>query len=319
VDEYPSVKKWVEWKGVEKIRSTYGTSILKKLTPEERVHGRFLPFGTATGRFSSSGPNLQNIPKNEDEDDGRKMRSLFWSGSDDRVLIKADYASIELYVAALVWKDPAMQSALREGINMHVRTAAGLYNKRPEDVTGGEKAVGKIVGFALLYGGSPNRILAEFKKRGIPIDRAGAEDIHRKFFETYTGFYRRREEGRKAYNDHKYRDAAAPIARTVIGRRRTFGDWYGPFLNHEIQGTAADGLKYAIARIYEDRSAFPEAHLVLTVHDELVLEAPESQKDEVAAWLEGHMVAGMLEALEMTADDVPSLPKVEIDTGREWS
>jgi DNA polymerase-1 len=316
VDEYPSVKKWVEWKGVEKIRSTYGTSILKKLTPEGRVHCRFLPFGTATGRFSSSGPNLQNIPKKGER--GKRMRGMFWSGSDDRVLIKSDYASIELWVAAVVWKDPAMQSALREGINMHVKTASALFNVKPEEVTKEQKATGKIVNFALLYGGSPNRLLREFKKEGIPIDEEGAQQLHAKFFATYTGFYRRREEGRKAYNDHKYRDAAAPIARTVIGRRRTFGDWYGPFLNHEIQGTATgDGIKFALARMHED--PMPDVYPVLTVHDEVVCEAPKDQQDAVAEWVEKHMVGGMLEAVEMTADEVPSLPMVEIDIGKEWS
>jgi DNA polymerase I len=316
--EDPSIKKWVEWKKVEKIRSTYGTSILKKLTPEGRLHARFLPFGTVTGRFSSSSPNLQNIPKRGDYSD--KIRSMFWSGSDDRVLIKADYASIELWVAAVVWEDPRMQHALQSGINMHVSTAAALFNVKPEEVTKEQKATGKIVNFALLYGGSPNRILQEFMKNNIPIDMRGAEEMHAKFFKSYTGFYRRREEGRKAWNDHVYRNGPAPEARTVIGRRRAIAEWYGPFLNHEIQGTATgDGIKYALARIYEDRAAFPDAHLVLTVHDEIVVEAPEDQQDEVAAWVEHHMVEGMLDALQKSRDDVPSLPIVEIDIGKEWS
>jgi DNA polymerase I len=299
--EDPRIRKWVEWKKVEKIRSTYGTSILKKLTPEGRLHARFQPFGTVTGRFSSSSPNLQNIPKRGDY--SGKIRSMFWSGSDDRVLIKADYASIELWVAAVVWEDPRMQHALQSGINMHVSTAAALFNIKPEEIQAGlerkdptaiqQKATGKIVNFALLYGGSPNRILQEFTKNDIPIDMRGAEEMHAKFFKSYTGFYRRREEGRKAWNDHVYRNGPAPEARTVIGRRRTFAEWYGPFLNHEIQGTATgDGIKYALARIYEDRAAFPEAHLVLTVHDEIVVEAPKDQKDAVAEWVEKHMVEG---------------------------
>src|SRR5215212_1477503 len=111
--EEESVAKWLEWKEVEKIRSTYGESLRKRLTPGERIHARFNPFGTATGRFSSSGPNLQNIPKRGQF--GKRMRGLFWSGSDERVLIKADYASIELWVAAVLWDDPHMQGALRQG------------------------------------------------------------------------------------------------------------------------------------------------------------------------------------------------------------
>jgi DNA polymerase-1 len=84
----PSVATWIEWKEAEKIRSTYGKSLLDKLTPEGRIHARLKAFGTATGRFSSSSPNLQNIPKRGDR--GKQMRGLFWSGSDDRGLIKAD-------------------------------------------------------------------------------------------------------------------------------------------------------------------------------------------------------------------------------------
>jgi DNA polymerase-1 len=133
LDEEPSVAKWVEWKEIEKIRSTYGKSIRDKLTPEGRVHARFKPFGTATGRFSSSTPNLQNIPKRGEL--GPRIRGLFWSGAEDRVLITADYASIELWVAAILWDDPHMQHALQQGVNMHVATAAALFNVKPGEVT----------------------------------------------------------------------------------------------------------------------------------------------------------------------------------------
>src|SRR5829696_6119389 len=128
VDEEPSVAKWVEWKRVEKLRSTYGKSLQKEIVAG-RIHARFNPFGAATGRFSSSGPNLQNNPKDE------RLRSLFWSGSEDRVLIKADYSGIELWVAAILWDDPHMQHALQQGVNMHVATAAALFNVKPGEVT----------------------------------------------------------------------------------------------------------------------------------------------------------------------------------------
>jgi DNA polymerase-1 len=125
-----SVSKWLEWKEVEKIRSTYGESLRKRLTPEGRIHARFNPFGTATGRFSSSSPNLQNIPKCGEF--GKRMRGLFWSGSDDRVLIKADYASIELWVAAVLWDDPHMQHALKQGVNVHVGLRPRRYCSTPQ-------------------------------------------------------------------------------------------------------------------------------------------------------------------------------------------
>jgi DNA polymerase I len=239
--EDPSVQKWLQWKEVKKIRSTYGESIRKALSPDGRLRARFWSFGTATGRFSSSSPNLQNIPKRGDL--GKRVRSLFWSGSDGRVLIKADYASIELWVAAVRWSDQAMRAALREGTNMHVATAAALFGVPVAEVTADQKATGKIVNFALLYGGSPKRILEEFTKNGIPIDEEGAEAMHRKFFDTYKGFARRKESGRATYNASESDDGYHE-ARTAIGRRRNFADRFGPLLNHEIQGTGADSLPY---------------------------------------------------------------------------
>ena len=131
VDEEPSVAKWGEWKEIEKIRSTYGKSNRDKLV-DGRVHPGFKPFGTAKGRFSSSNPNSQNIPKRGEL--GPRIRGLFWAGAEDRVLIKADYASIELWLAAVRWEDPYMQDTLQQGVNMHVATAAALFNVKAGEV-----------------------------------------------------------------------------------------------------------------------------------------------------------------------------------------
>jgi DNA polymerase-1 len=159
----PSVAKWIEWKEVEKIRSTYGTSILEELSEDGRLRARFNAFGTATGRFSSSKPNLQNIPKRGER--GELMRSLFWSGSDDRVLIKADYASIELWLAAVRWQDPYMQDALQQSVNMHVATAATLFGIEPEEVTKAQKAT------QARELRAPQRGLAEQDTRGAQEER----------------------------------------------------------------------------------------------------------------------------------------------------
>jgi DNA polymerase-1 len=108
LDEEPTIAKWIQWKKVEKMRSTYGESLAKKLV-NGRIHGRFKQFGTATGRFSSSDPNLQNIPKEA------AVRGMFWSGGEDRVLIKADYAGIELWLAAVLWREHRMMKLLADG------------------------------------------------------------------------------------------------------------------------------------------------------------------------------------------------------------
>jgi DNA polymerase-1 len=114
----PSVATWIEWKEAEKIRSTYGKSLLDKLTPEGRIHARFKAFGTATGRFSSSSPNLQNIPKQGDR--GKQMRGLFWSGSDDRGLTKGGLRLDRAVARGRALRDPYMQDALQQGVNLHV-------------------------------------------------------------------------------------------------------------------------------------------------------------------------------------------------------
>jgi DNA polymerase-1 len=132
LEEDSSIHKWMEWKRVEKLRSAYGKSLQKHIV-DGRIHARFNPFGAGTGRFSSSTPNLQNIPKRGEL--GPRLRGLFWAGAEDRVLIKADYASIELWVAAILWDDPHMQHALQQGVNMHVATAAALFNVKPGEVT----------------------------------------------------------------------------------------------------------------------------------------------------------------------------------------
>jgi DNA polymerase I len=166
VKEEPSVAKWLEWKRVEKLRSTYGLSLQRRVV-DGRIPARFNPFGTATGRFSSSGPNLQNIPKDE------RLRSLFWSGGDDRRLVKADYASIELWVAAVRWEDPYMQKALQQGVNMHVATAAAaLFNVKPGEALRQTSPlnVRRIGGVTMAENHVSTRLPTARKPRRHPVD-----------------------------------------------------------------------------------------------------------------------------------------------------
>jgi DNA polymerase-1 len=130
----PSVATWIEWKEAEKIRSTYGKSLLDKLTPEGRIHARFKAFGTATGRFSSSSPHLQNIPKRGDR--GKQMRGLFWSGSDDRVLTKGGLRLDRAVARGRALARPLHARRASAG-RQHARgaTAAALFNVKPGEVT----------------------------------------------------------------------------------------------------------------------------------------------------------------------------------------
>lgn len=311
VDEEPSVAKWIEWKRVEKLRSTYGKSLQAAIV-DGRIHAQFKPFGTDTGRFSSSGPNLQNIPKDE------RLRSLFWSGGDDKALVKADYSGIELWLAAVIWGENRMQRLLKEGLNLHTATAASIYGTPMEGIgkDSVERHVGKTTNFALLYGAGPKRLRTQLASEGVVIGEEEALEIFRKFLATYPAFRQRRLQMSTGFDRGTLKEA-----RTRIGRRRQKTDaitWYGPLMNHEIQGTGADGLKYAMARIHET-NPFPSLKLVCTVHDELVYECDKEVADEVAQWVSEQMTEGMIEAVRIPREQLPSLPFAETTIAREWS
>jgi DNA polymerase-1 len=306
--DHEDMSKWLEWKRVEKLRSTYGTS-LQKYIRNGRIHARFKPFGAATGRFSSSNPNLQNIPKDE------RLRSLFWSGSEDRVLVKADYAGIELWLAAVLWGEKNMQRVLAEGTNLHTYTASQIYRRPTEEIgkDSVERAVGKTANFALLYGAGANRMQTQLASEGVQVSQQEAQGIVEKFLDTYPAFRTRRRELAQGHASGKIRSTRTPIGR----RRADKVEWYGPLMNHEIQGTGADGMKYAIARMHED--PYPGAKLVCTVHDEVVVECDKEEADAVAEWVSGHMTEGMLEAVCIPWEELPCLPIAETTVARDWS
>jgi DNA polymerase-1 len=218
-DEEPLIGKWLHWKRVEKMRSTYGESLRKKIV-SGRIHARFKAFGTATGRFSSAGPNLQNIPKDT------AVRGMFWSGDEDRVLIKADYSGIELWLAAVLWREHRMMKLLAEGTNLHTATAAAIYGKPMREISKDsvERHVGKTANFALLYGAGPGRLRKQLASEGIQISDEEAYNIFRKFLDTYPVFNRRRKEMSWGFEDGTIKEA-----RTAIGRRRADSvEGYGP-------------------------------------------------------------------------------------------
>jgi DNA polymerase-1 len=242
-DEVPEVGKWLEWKRVEKLRSTYGKSLQSKIV-DGRIHARFNPFGAATGRFSSSDPNLQNIPKDP------RLRSVFWSGGDDKVRIKADYSGIELWLAAVLWDERRMKKLLAEGTNLHTATAASIYGIPREKISKDslERHVGKTANFALLYGAGPRRLRTQLASDGVELSEAEALEIFRKFLDTYPAFNRRRQVMSRGFDDGTIKEA-----RTAIGRRRADSvEWYGSLMNHEIQGTGAD-TRRAVAGLARSR------------------------------------------------------------------
>ena len=277
--------------------STYGNKWTENVHPVTgRVHANWKQIGASTGRMSCAKPNLQNLPR----DPG--YRACF-RPAEGSVLVKADYEQIELRIAAEMAPDARMKRAFIEGKDLHATTATHLLGKEVEDVTADERQLAKAVNFGLIYGMGAKALADNARTSfGQDLDESEATDIRRRYFEAYPGIRNWQQlQGRKAET------------RTVLGRQRTLdGDrYYTARLNSPIQGTGADGLKLALAKMWESRDdadAFP----VLAIHDEIVVETPAEKAHEVKEWLTTCMVEGMAAFLR----DVPV--KVEIAVKDSW-
>lgn len=297
----------LEYRQLEKLRSTYVDTLPKLVNPGTgRIHTSFNQTVAATGRLSSSDPNLQNIPVRSDL--GREIRRGFVA-DEGCVFFGADYSQIELRILAHFSGDDAFVQAFREGIDVHRQTASLIFGVEIKEVTHEMRAKAKTINFATLYG------QGEFSlARQLGVAREEARHFIDEYFDRFSGV-------------RAYLDSQVELARergyveTLSGRRRYIpemksGNWnvrqFGERVaqNTPIQGTAADLIKIAMIRIQDllDRT-FPSSRLLLQVHDELLLEVPEDQVEEV-----GKMVVQEMEgAMELK---VPLA--VEVGVGRSW-
>ena len=291
---------------LQKLKSTYVDALFQLAKTDPRIRTTFVQTGTATGRISSRDPNLQNIPVREEE--GRRIRSSFVAAP-GKLLISADYSQIELVVFAHLSGDPELRKAFVDGADVHRRTAALILGKEEADVSPQERRAAKTINFGVIYGMGAFRLAQEL---GIP--RAEAQKFIDAYFARYAGvaaFIRNTIEATK-------RDG---YVATILGRRRPV-----PLINSRnanerqaaeriavntpIQGSAADIMKQAMLRVNAViQKSYPEARLLLQVHDELILEAPEDIAPAVAAAVE--------EA--MTNAHALSLPlRVGVELARNW-
>ena len=306
IGQHPCIAPILKYRQVVKLNSTYIDALLRKMDETGRVHTSFDQTGTATGRISSSEPNLQNIPVRTEM--GREIRKAFITRP-GCVLADADYSQIELRVMAHFSGDDAMVDAFRRGQDIHTRTAAEVYGVPMEDVTREMRSSAKAVNFGLVYG------ISEFGlARNIGVSRYQAADFIRKYFDRYPGVKRFMDEAvRKGY-DQGY-------AVTMMGRRRqlpelksgnanirSFGERAA--MNTPVQGTAADIIKLAMVRVSERlRQEGLKAQLILQVHDELLIEAPKEEEETVKRIL--------TECMEQVFHlKVPLV--AEVKTGESW-
>ncbi len=303
--EHPLAKALLEYRKTSKLVGTYGPNLLK-FVEDGRIYGSWWQNGAGTGRMASSSPNLQNLPP--------EVRRYVKAPA-GRVLVVADYSQIELRIAAKIASEERMLVAFANGEDIHTITACSLTGH--EEVTKQERKLAKAVNFGLLYGMSPGGLRNYARASyGVEMSRAEAERYWREFFEIYPGL--------RAWHDREYRQLkkhGSTETRTLTGRRRTGVTKLTERLNSPVQGTGADGLKLALALLYERRDECPGAVPILAVHDEIVVECPEEQAEEVKAGLVKALVDGMEEVLNsgLDTDNLERVPvKVEVEVVDSW-
>ena len=300
----PVVQMVLDYRQLTKLNSTYAEGLAAYIGPDGRIHGKFNQTITATGRISSTEPNLQNIPVRMEL--GREIRKVFVA-KEGCTFVDADYSQIELRILAHMSGDERLIEAYREAQDIHAITASQVFHIPLDQVTPLQRRNAKAVNFGIVYG-----ISAFGLSEGLSISRKEAMEYIEKYFETYPGV--------KKFLDGLVEQAKEQgYVTTLFGRRRPIPELKSPrtrafgervAMNSPIQGTAADIMKIAMVAVDRElRRRNMESRIVLQVHDELLVEARESEAEEVVRILEDKM--------KHAADLKVSL-EVEAKTGRSW-
>ena len=285
-NKHPIVPAIMDYRMLTKLKSTYADGLMKEIREDGRIHTTFQNLVTATGRLSSTEPNLQNIPVRTDL--GAEIRKMFIP-KPGCVLVDADYSQIELRVLAHIAGDDAMRKAFCDHVDIHTATAAQVFGVPVEEVTPLQRRHAKAVNFGIVYG------ISEFSlAEDIGVSRYEA----RAYIDNYLNNYR----GVKEYMHKVVADAREiGYTETLYGRRRYIPELKSSnfnvrsgaeriALNTPIQGTAADLIKLAMIRVENAlNEKYPDAKLLLQVHDELIVECPEGIAQEVAALVSREM------------------------------
>ncbi len=305
-DKHPIINVILEYRALQKLKSTYCEGLLKVIDNDGRIHSTLNQTETRTGRISSAEPNLQNIPVRTEQ--GRELRRFFVA-KDGYALVDADYSQIELRVLAALADDKNMIDAFVNGVDIHSVTASQVMGIPLENVTSADRRKAKAVNFGIVYG-----IGAFSLSQDIGTSVQEADRYIKGYLANYSGVAEFMENAKKSAKEKGY-------AETYFGRRRylpelnesnairrSFGERVA--MNMPIQGTAADIIKLAMIKVYDRlKNEFPEARLIMQVHDELIIEAPEEQAQEVAALLKDTMEGACKMSVPFT---------VEVACGKTW-
>ena len=304
--QHPVVDAVLEYRQYAKLKSTYADGLLKAIGPDGRIHTSFQMTVTATGRLSSTEPNLQNIPTRTDL--GSEIRKMFVP-AEGNVLVDADYSQIELRLLAHIADDKAMQEAFSSGTDIHTATASQVFGVPPEQVSHEMRRRAKAVNFGIVYG-----ISAFSLSQDIGVAQWEAKEYMDSYFAKFPGVRRYMTEiveraKREGYVETLFhRRRALPELTSSNHNLRAFGERVA--LNMPIQGTAADIMKLAMVAVAGRlKREQLQARLVLQVHDELIVECPEEEAPRVETLLTEEMAGVARLAVPLTA---------EAHTGKNW-
>lgn len=297
--ENPIVEEVLQYRQYAKFRSTYCDGLLKVIAPDGRIHTSFQMTITATGRLSSTEPNLQNIPTRTQL--GSEFRRMFVPAS-GCVLVDADYSQIELRLLAHIADDEAMKQAFLTGEDIHTVTAAQVFGVPTDQVTKQMRSHAKAVNFGIVYGISAFSLAQDI---GVPVYEA--KEYIETYFERFPGIRRYMDEVVAQAKERGYvetlmhRRRALPELAASNFNTRSFGERVAR--NMPIQGTAADVIKLAMVRVDERlHKENLKAKLILQVHDELIVECPEEEKETVARLLTEEMEGAVHLSVPLTAE-----------------
>lgn len=306
VGTHPIIENIIIYRKLTKLKSTYVDGLLKTIAKDGRIHSKFTQTVTQTGRISSVDPNLQNIPIRTEL--GRQLRRAFIA-DEGKLLIDADYSQIELRVLAHIADDDIMKKAFSENADIHTITASEIFDLPQEMITSEMRSRAKTVNFGIVYG------IGEFSlSKDLKIPRKEAKRYIENYLKTYSGV--------DSYMKKIVEDGTEKgYVETLFGRRRYIPELFSKnkqiqafghrvCRNTPIQGTAADLIKMAMIKVRDSlKEKFPDSKLILQVHDELIVEAPEKDAKAVAELLKNEME-------NVAALSVPLVADVGI--GKTW-
>lgn len=301
------VQNVLEYRTYQKLKSTYCDGLSALVNPKtQRIHSVFHQMGTVTGRLSSSEPNLQNIPTRTEL--GRELRKMF-TARDGYVLIDADYSQIELRVLAHLAEDPIMTEAFKNNEDIHAVTASKILGVPINELTKEQRSSAKAINFGIVYG------MSEFTlSKDLNISFKAAKEYMDEYFNKYKGVRDYLDFLKKFAKEKGY-------VTTILNRIRYIHELKSPqamirqfgeraAMNTPVQGSAADIMKYAMVRVYNRlKHENLKAELILQVHDELIIEAPEDEKDKVCEILKYEMENAVSLSVPLVVD---------MECGKSW-